>query len=302
MTELFAASETVLYGRAFSTEADASALFRRPRFDPERDAWMAVDAGGSVVGYAEVWEREPEKLIEGFAVVHPGSTGCGLGSLFVELIEGRAAERSGPKSVTLRNVTPAADAAAGRLLASTGYERVRRFQHMAIELGGRTPAVPVAEGIVVRGFDPEPDAQAVHALLQEAFAENWEFAAMSYERWRSSWIDVPSFDPSLWHLARAGEELIGAVLAMARPESGWIIDIGVAPAWRGRGAGGALLLRTFEAFRARGTNLVELNVDAENPTGAVRLYERLGMTVSRSWDLYDKAIGQLRRGVYHAGS
>jgi predicted GNAT family acetyltransferase len=34
-----------------------------------------------------------------------------------------------------------------------------------------------------------------------------------------------------------------------------------------------------------------LNVDAANPTGAVRLYERLGMRTVRGWDVYEKRVG-----------
>ena len=39
----------------------------------------------------------------------------------------------------------------------------------------------------------------------------------------------------------------------------------------------ALLLASFREFRRRGETLVRLGVDSENPTGAVRLYERAGM-------------------------
>ena len=34
-----------------------------------------------------------------------------------------------------------------------------------------------------------------------------------------------------------------------------------------------------------------LNVDAANPTGAVRLYERLDMRTVRGWDVYEKRVG-----------
>jgi hypothetical protein len=34
-----------------------------------------------------------------------------------------------------------------------------------------------------------------------------------------------------------------------------------------------------------------LNVDSENSTGAVRLYERVGMRTVRGWDVYEKLVG-----------
>jgi mycothiol synthase len=291
VNELFAASERAWYGRAFSTEADIAGMLKRPRFNLERNAWIAIEPGDSLAGYAEIWEREPGRLIEALGVVHPRSIGRGLGREFLALMEGRAAERASGRATTLRNVVPARDATAASLLTTAGYERVRRFQHMAIELGEVTTSLPAPEGVAVRAFDPGRDAAEVHTILQDAFGGTWEFKPTSFDRWRENWVEAPSFDASLWFVAEAGVEPIGAVLALMRPAGGWIIDIGVAPSWRGRGVGAALMGRVFHAFRERGVAVVELNVDAENPTGAVRLYERIGMTVTRAWDLYDKSVG-----------
>jgi len=47
--------------------------------------------------------------------------------------------------------------------------------------------------------------------------------------------------------------------------------------WRGRGVGLALMAEIFAAFHGRGATTVELKVEADNPSGAVRFYERLGM-------------------------
>ena len=60
-------------------------------------------------------------------------------------------------------------------------------------------------------------------------------------------------------------------------------DLAVRPSWRGRGLGEALLRAAFAEFRRRGVATVGLKVDADNPTGAVRLYERVGMTRDRTY-------------------
>lgn len=52
------------------------------------------------------------------------------------------------------------------------------------------------------------------------------------------------------------------------------VAIGVAPGWRGRGAGGVLLDALLGAARSRGFAALSLSVEPDNP--AARLYERKG--------------------------
>jgi ribosomal protein S18 acetylase RimI-like enzyme len=72
------------------------------------------------------------------------------------------------------------------------------------------------------------------------------------------------------------------------PAFGWVEVLGVGRPWRGRGLGLALLRHAFVEFAARGATRVGLGVDAENTTGAVRLYERAGMQPVRRQDVYEK--------------
>ena len=46
---------------------------------------------------------------------------------------------------------------------------------------------------------------------------------------------------------------------------------------RGRGIAKALLQHAFRVYAARGAKQVGLKVDSTNPTGAIQLYERLGL-------------------------
>jgi ribosomal protein S18 acetylase RimI-like enzyme len=59
---------------------------------------------------------------------------------------------------------------------------------------------------------------------------------------------------------------------------------------RGRGIGELLLRHTFTRFKDKGWTKVGLGVDSSNATGAVRLYERVGMNVTRQFDAYEKVI------------
>ena len=51
-----------------------------------------------------------------------------------------------------------------------------------------------------------------------------------------------------------------------------------------------MLKHSFAEFYRRGTPKVELRVDAQNPTGATRLYERAGMHVTIQFDIYSKEL------------
>jgi ribosomal protein S18 acetylase RimI-like enzyme len=66
--------------------------------------------------------------------------------------------------------------------------------------------------------------------------------------------------------------------------------IGVRPEWRRRGIAEALLRAAFAEFFRRGELRVALGVDAESPTGATRLYERVGMRVFSRTVVYEKEL------------
>jgi ribosomal protein S18 acetylase RimI-like enzyme len=89
-------------------------------------------------------------------------------------------------------------------------------------------------------------------------------------------------------LAWDGAELAGFVLAfpehLGDVKLGWIASLGVRPRWRGRGLGESLLRAAFRELHAKGLRVVGLGVDSANETGALRLYERVGMRVVRRAD------------------
>jgi ribosomal protein S18 acetylase RimI-like enzyme len=99
-------------------------------------------------------------------------------------------------------------------------------------------------------------------------------------------------------LAMDGDEIAGVNLcrphAFDDSEIGWVGSLGVRRAWRKRGIGLALLRHSFNEFYRRGKRKVGLGVDAQNLTGALRLYENAGMHVHRAFDHYEK---EMRAGI-----
>jgi ribosomal protein S18 acetylase RimI-like enzyme len=131
----------------------------------------------------------------------------------------------------------------------------------------------------------------MHAVLTEAFADDWDYHPDPFDRWADDYASGPNYDPTLWLIARDGRTAVGALTADASEDRGWVGEIGVLATHRGRGIAGALLRRSFATFAARGVGRVLLNVDAENPTGATALYEGVGMRIIKRWDLWERRRG-----------
>ena len=262
-----------------------------PGFDPAEDAWLVLGPDGAVVASGNVMPDGDERL-KSWGLVHPAHRGLGIGSALLDRMEARAAERlAGVAGATLHHAIDDVDEAARAMVLARGSAFVRSFRHMQIDLDGpRDPGEP-PPGIVIRGIDPERDLARAHAIFLEAFREEWGYRVIPFEEWRGLEIEIPGFDAGLWLLATEGGEPVGALNAVVRGDRGWIGEFGVRRAWRGRGIGSALLRRSFATFAERGLPRVMLNVDFENPTGAMALYEKVGMRVVRGFDVYEKPTG-----------
>ena len=266
-------------------------LWSSPSIDLPLDTWV-VSTGDGVVAYAHVHEDGGTRL-SGWGDVLPDHRDRGIGSALLDRTEVRAADRFGTISEGLLDLSVAAgNDAAAALMRSRGFAYVRSFRHMQIDLDGAPvdPGEP-PDGIRIRGIEPERDLPEIHAILVDAFREEWGYRGVSFEEWKSNEVDTPSFDPGLWFIAEDGSGPVGALSGLIWGQLGWVGELGVRKPWRGRGIAAALLRRSFSTFGSRGLTRVRLNVDAENPTGAIALYERVGMHKVRGWDIYEKRFG-----------
>jgi mycothiol synthase len=246
--------------------------------DFERDTWLYEDDDGVV---AAGWVYVRADLGTAVGVVHPRAKGRGLGSELVE--RGESALRGRARRV--HQFALGNDTAAAALLERRGYRDVRHFFDMAIELDARpTPLDVPIESI------GEHDARAFHAALEESFSDHWEHHSRSFEEWFERRRQQPTYDLSLWLVIRDGQEIAAVARSETRDSGGYVGHLGVRRAWRGRGYGKALLLYTFAEFYDRGVRRVTLGVDAESPTGATHLYERVGMHVEHENVVYEKEL------------
>jgi mycothiol synthase len=263
----------------------------RVGFDLGTDAWLVVHGEDAIVGYGQARRKGPT-VVESWGVVHPGHRGRGIGTWLLARIQQRASELlAGVPSARFRHAVNAGDRAAAALLAASGLRPVRHFWHMQLDLTAGFEPGPTPEGIQISGIDPRVHLGAVHAVLDEAFADHWGHHREPFDRWAKQQTGSPSYDPALWLLATEGGRPVGALTASLAGDGGWVDELGVLAPWRGRGIAGALLGRSFATFAGRGLRRVLLSVDADNPTGATKLYERVGMRVVNRWDVWERSSG-----------
>jgi mycothiol synthase len=250
----------------------------------ETDAWVAV-GDGRVFAYARARAAPGLANLWVESCVHPEARGRGIGSRLLGFAEEWARQRELP-----RLHAHVVNEDGRRLVEERGHELVRYHWRMETDLAEEPSEPEPPAGMSIRAYRPGEDDEALHAMHQEAFAEHWEFAPKPLEKWLAWRVRRNDYAPELWRLALDGHEIAGAALCFGERQLGWILDLAVGPRWRKRGLGLALLQSGFRALHQRGHTHVGLEVDAENETGATRLYERAGMKVTRRYATYEKQL------------
>jgi mycothiol synthase len=291
IADVLIATELDAFGEADTDANDITEDWAYEGFDRSTDAWVVTN-GDAIVGYAAVFKKLPGEVLECYGGVHPDHVGRGLGSALVEGPERRARsylDEVGVDAVTVQNFAIAVDEPGTELFRSRGYSVVRKDWSMQIDLTKPLKSFPQPEGIEVRTFR-SGDEHVVHEMMETAFEDHWQSSPTSFDVWRARMVETPSFDPDLWLLAFEGDRLVGGSLNAIRVGRGYVNDLGVLREARKRGLAAHLLYRSFEMFKERGLTEAALFVDSQNPTGATRLYERVGMYVAREYELYGKEI------------
>lgn len=267
---------------------DLLELFLEEHFNIDRDSCLVVDQEGRAAGYTMLWAREPRRRYTAFAVVHPEHLGRGIGTYLLGFLERRMAEHVAYEGgAILWNWIDSDDEAARRMVETAGFSEVRRHYTMMTDLDGRDLESPVPERTRIRTCT-EDDAELIHSLHEETFAEHWGFTPLSYVQWRKQSYERSDTDLSMWFLALEDDEPVGFLIGRAMDGLGWVGDLGVRKAHRRRGAASALLRHSFSDFKRRGLSKVGLGVDASNETRAVHVYQNLGMQAERVYLTYEK--------------
>ena len=293
VVDLLIACDIAEVGEADTTTEDVENDWSMDGFDLARDAWVAEGDGGALVGYAYTGDQFRTGELEADLWVEPLHEEAELSARLLGLAERRGREIAAARDYE----TPVLDIfcigvnrAKRDLLLHHGYTLSRTVYRMAADLGEGVTPLPVPASIAIRPFRPGVDEQTMHDAMTEAFADHFRQSEEPFEAWKARLLGHPDFDPDLWLLAWDGAEAAGALIAYDHGDLGWVKGLGVRRPWRRRGLGGALLTHVFAALADRGQLRVELGVDAEGETQPLRAYERAGMHVTFTYELYAKPL------------
>jgi len=280
-----------------------------PGFDPQEDIRLVFAPNGQMTGYIEVWTTgKPPVHPWVWGRVDPDYEDLGIGTWMMHWAEQRAVHalndvpeglRFAPRVGTFREAQKPK-----RMFEDLGYRHIRSSYQMLIEMDAPVPEAEFPEGITLRTYNPEIDAEAVYRAEEDSFRDHFGYVEQPFEagfkRFKHFVLGAKDFDPTLLFLAidESSREIAGINLCRPHsyddPDMGWVGTLGVRRPWRKRGLGLALLRHSFNEFYQRGKRKVGLGVDAQNLTGALRLYENAGMHVHQAYDQYEK---ELRAGM-----
>jgi mycothiol synthase len=279
---------------AVPTLADLTREFDDPWSDPVADARVALAADGTLVALARIFAN-PEPLDEVRAylddAVHPDHQAQLYDPVLAWLVERgtqrlRAITAALPKLLRIGSPDTLPDRLAR--YERHGFRPIRHFFRMRRDLSQPIPDRPLPEGLTLTTYRPEID-EVLRLAFEEAFSDHWSHEPVSPEDWQQFLIGHSAFRPDLSPVVLDGDEVAAFSMNRVSPEenarqgytTGWIGSLGTRRAWRHRGLASALLVYSMRAFQAEGLQFATLGVDAENPTGALGLYEGLGFVTFR---------------------
>jgi ribosomal protein S18 acetylase RimI-like enzyme len=251
--------------------------------------FLAVE-GGRIVGYADVSAPGAEREVVNVDLRVPPQRTSVVERL-LQVVERRAAEL-GDAGARIHAPANEGDVGYRAALSRHGFQVVRSSFTMEIDLVRPTKSPVWPAGLTSRPFEPGEE-RAVYDAYVEAFADHWGFVPESFADW-CTWNLGPSRNTSLWRLVEVGGEI--AALCLSVPSRGddrtlgWVAVLGVRRPWRRRGLARALLLESFGLFRSIGRPRAALGVDSENTTGAITLYEGVGMRATSRSDTWERAL------------
>jgi mycothiol synthase len=271
--------------------------------DPYKDV-LFVEMKGKVIGHARVWwilKSDGTRTYCHFTLLLPEWRGKNIRRAMLNHNERRlrqiasAHPKDGPRFFEVWAGDAEVDWVS--LLVDEGYKPVRCSFEMVRPNLEDIPDLPLPEGLEVRPGKPE-HSRTIFKAAAEAFQDHWGATQWRDEEYEQ-WLEQPIFNPDLWQVAWDGDEVAGMILNFIHEKEnrefhrkrGYTETICVRRPWRKKGLARALLARSFKVLKGQGMTEAALGVDAENISGALRLYESTGFSVVKRHATYRKPLG-----------
>lgn len=278
--------------------------------DPYKDLLIA-EVDGQMVAYSRVtwWVEEftRDHIFQSFGFIRPEWRSKGLGRAMLHHNQRRLREIAAEigaldKPCFFEAFASNFEEGCNALLKSEGYTPVRYGYSMVRPDLENIPDLPLPAGLEVRPVRPEQYRQVWDAS-NEAFRDHWGYVEQQEEDYQS-WLGGKLFQPKLWQVAWDGNDANGAgtvagmILnyidhdenATYNRKRGWTENICVRRPYRRQGLARALLARSLKMLRDLGMTETALGVDAQNPNGALHLYESMGYQTIRTFITYRLAM------------
>ena len=277
-------AETEIYGEPFVDRADVASEWESPDTDPAKHL-HGVFAGESLAACASA-ARDTAMVF-----VDPSHTGRGIGSAITAWTE-RAMAAAGREVV--RQFVPEPDGAAALLMEERGYRVAWTGWVLGMNGGDAIAHRSLPDGFEVRPFEPA-DAADAHAVIEDAFAEWITRERSTLEAWSVENLQREGSDPGHHVVATHDGEIVGVSVVHDSGNASWVHQLAVRRDRRGLGLAQELLAASFEAARGRGRPRSMLGTDSR--TGALGLYERLGMRPLATFRVWEKPLSPSARDV-----
>lgn len=270
--------------------------------DPYQDT-LFVEMNGKVIGYTRVWwilKSDGTRTYCHFALLLPQWRSQNIRRSMLNHNERRLREIASahPKDGLRFFEVWAGDAEVDwvSLLVGEGYKPVRYSFEMVRPNLEDIPDLPLPQGLEARAAKPE-HYRKIWDAAGEAFQDHWG-ATEWREEWFEQWQEQSFFNPDLWQVAWDGDEVAGMILNFIHEKEnrefnrkrGYTEEISVRRPWRKKGLARALLARSFKVLKDQGMIEAALSVDAENISGALRLYESMGFRTVKRHATYRKPL------------
>jgi mycothiol synthase len=285
------------------TEDDLRQEFDSPEFDPARDLRLWEDAEGRLAGFGQIWiPKETEKVDGGLYLrVHPDARGQHLEEEILAWGEARtreAAQEQG-KPAQIRCWLREGNYV-GAILEGQGLQIVRYFYKMARPLDQPLPEPELPEGFRMIDATQAGDTHVERwvEMFNQSFIDHWNHHPLTVANHRH-WIASPKYKAERDLVALAPDGTYAAFCfcwidpddnARKNRKEGWIDILGTRRGYRKIGLGTGMLLAGMHLLKGEGMDTAVLGVDAENPSGALRLYESVGFASVQTSVTYSKDL------------
>jgi Acetyltransferases len=269
--------------------------------DPARDV-VLVEADGRLVGVTGVERvvRDDTPVFDVWGKIAPELRQRGIGSWLLDWTLRRARQRADAEdprgTVMVQARAEEHEIGARAIYERAGFKPVRHFFLMRHDALDQAPDAPLPDGLEIRPVRPDQH-RTIFEAENEAFRDHWGSREHGEDAFRQTFGQAET-NTDLWVVAWDGDQVAGAVENWIWPDEnerlgvhrGWLEQISVRRPWRRRGLGRALTAASLIRLREAGMGEAMLGVDAENPNGALGLYEGLGFVVARRSAAYRRPL------------